>query len=413
MTTLMTEPVEGLPELCASDEQLARAAEALAAGSGPIAIDAERASGYRYRQSAYLVQLRRAGAGTVLIDPTGIKDHAPLADVLAEPEWVLHAASQDLACLAELGLVPSRLFDTELAARLLGLPRVGLGGLLEDQLGVLLEKQHSAADWSSRPLPESWLNYAALDVECLLDLRERIAELLEEQGKTEWAEEEFERVRLAPPPPPRQDPWRRTSGLHSLRKPAQQLIVRELWLTRDELAQQRDVAPGRLLPDSAIVAAAAASPKSVDELVALPVFRGPRQRKMAGRWFGAITRAAEQDPALVRRPKPDPDHLPPPRAWADRRPEAAARLAAAREAMTTLTDETGTPAENLLAPDALKRLCWSPPEDLDEAGVRTRLAELGARNWQLDLCVGPLTAALTEAPTADPTVATDAAPSTD
>lgn len=398
MANFTTEPADGLPPVVATDDDLRVAADAIATGDGPVALDAERASGYRYFPSAYLIQLRRAGAGTMLIDPTTIDDFGPLAEVLSEPEWILHAASQDLPCLAEVGLTPASLFDTELAARLLGLPRVGLGGLLEDQLGVHLQKQHSAADWSKRPLPADWLNYAALDVEYLVELRERLVALLAEQGKLEWAAQEFHHVRNAPAAPPRTDPWRRTTGLHALRKPHQQLIVRELWFERDSLARQRDIAPGRVLPDSAIVAAAAANPRTVAELTALDVFRGPRQRKLAERWFSAIRRGAEADPALARRPKPEPDFMPPPRAWGDRRPDAAARLARARQEVASVAEEVGMPAENVLPPEALKRICWSPPSSRELAEVRARLSELGARPWQVDLCAEPIRDALQAQP---------------
>ena len=174
---------------------LADVAQKLAAGTGPVAVDAERASGFRYSQRAYLVQLRRAGAGTVLIDPIPLSsDLHELDPVLTGPEWVLHAASQDLPCLAEVGLAPTSLFDTELAGRLAGLPRVGLGPLVEQLLGLSLEKGHGAADWSRRPLPDDWLVYAALDVEVLAELRDVLAALLAEQGvfltDSEWVEDE-------------------------------------------------------------------------------------------------------------------------------------------------------------------------------------------------------------------------------
>ena len=149
------------------------AIKVISAGTGPVAIDAERASGYRYSQRAYLIQIFRRGAGTFLFDPPAIGDLSELNAVIGDVEWVFHAASQDLACLREVGLDPSRIFDTELGARLAGLARVGLGTVVEELLGVHLAKEHSAADWSTRPLPQSWLVYAALDVELLVDLRER------------------------------------------------------------------------------------------------------------------------------------------------------------------------------------------------------------------------------------------------
>src|SRR5581483_4364813 len=221
---------------------------------------------------AYLVQLRRDGVGTALIDPIPVPNLGELQDAIGDAEWILHAANQDLPCLAELGLRPVRLFDTELAGRLLGDERVALATMTERHLGVGLEKGHSAADWSTRPLPHDWLVYAALDVELLVDLRTALADELAREGKTAWAEQEFDAVRTTPPNPPRADPWRRTSGIHRLRNRRQLAIVRALWTERDRMARDRDIAPGRLLPDSAIVEAARVNPARPRDLAALPVF---------------------------------------------------------------------------------------------------------------------------------------------
>ncbi len=362
---------------------LAETARRVAAGSGPVAVDAERASGFRYSQRAYLVQLRRAGAGTALIDPIPLgSDLHELASALTGPEWVLHAASQDLACLAEVGLTPTALFDTELAGRLAGLPRVGLGPLVEQLLGLSLEKGHGAADWSRRPLPEEWLVYAALDVEVLVELRDVLAALLAEQGKLGFAREEFEAVRTAGPPVPRAEPWRRTSGIHKLRRPRALAAVRALWEARDRLAAERDIAPGRVLPDTAIVEAAAAAPTSAEALAALPVFRGRAQRRLTGYWYAALAEAARLDADALPRATATGDGPPPVARWADRDPAAAARLAAARAGITALSAQWTIPAENLLQPDVLRRVCWSPPDDGDVAAA---LRAGGAREWQVRL----------------------------
>ncbi|NAZ77765.1 ribonuclease D, partial [Kineococcus sp. T13] len=252
---LLSAPAEGLPPVVADEAALARTVEAFAAGSGPVAVDAERASGYRYGQRAFLVQLRREGAGTALVDPAALPDLSSLGEVLGDVEWVLHAANQDLPCLAELGMRPTRLFDTELGSRIAGLPRVGLGAVVEELLGLRLAKEHSAVDWSTRPLPEPWLTYAALDVEVLVALRDALAERLAADGKLEWALQEFAAVAAAEPPPPPAEPWRRVSGLHAVRSRRQLAVVRELWQARDAEARRRDTSPGRLLPDSSIVAA--------------------------------------------------------------------------------------------------------------------------------------------------------------
>ncbi len=410
MVDLLT-PAEGVPPLVLDAAGLADTARRLAAGVGPVAVDAERASGYRYSARAYLVQLRREGAGSFLVDPIAAGgDLTVLGDALRGVEWVLHAASQDLPCLAEVGMRPDALFDTELAGRLVGYPRVGLGPLTEHLLGVRLQKGHGAADWSRRPLPEDWLVYAALDVELLVELRDAVAADLDAQGKTEWARQEFEAVRLAGPPPPRAEPWRRTSGLHKVRRPQQLAVVRALWESRDALAESRDTAPGRLLPDAALVDAALREPARREELMAMPVFRGRAQRRLADRWWAALDsgRSLPRDrwPATSA-----PGEGPPPaHRWGEKDPAAAARLAAARAGLAALSERTGTPVENLLTPDYVRRLCWAPPDRTDEAGVTAVLTALGARPWQCELTAGLLSTALDARPAepADPVEDADA-----
>jgi ribonuclease D len=392
---LLTQPAEGTPDVVETPEALREASDALAAGQGPIAVDTERASGYRYSQRAYLVQLRREGAGTVLLDPVAVNDRIdPLIDALADTEWVLHAASQDLPCLAELGLRPARLFDTELAGRLAGFERVALGTLVELLLGYHLEKGHGAADWSRRPLPQDWLDYAALDVELLIPLRDALEEELTKQGKLEWALEEFEALRVAPPAPPRAEPWRRTSGIHRVRTPKGLAAVRALWEARDSLARQRDIAPGRVLPDSSIVQAATAAPTSEEALLQLPVFRGRAQRRIVDVWLRALRNAAQLPKSELPDPSPPHDGPPPPNRWGDRDPAAAARLAAVRAALATVAEANRLPVENLLQPDLVRRTCWRPPADLDPETVAEALRGAGAREWQITLTAEPLSAAL-------------------
>jgi ribonuclease D len=378
------------------EPQLAATVEAFASGTGPVAIDAERASGYRYGQKAYLIQLRRAGSGSALIDPVEFDDLSELGAAIEDAEWVLHAANQDLPCLAEVGLRPARIFDTELAARLLDYPRVGLGPLIEQVLGYSLEKGHSAADWSTRPLPADWLRYAALDVELLIELRAILADELEHAGKLEWAEEEFAAIVVASPSEPRSDPWRRTSGLHRVRDRRQLAAVRAMWLERDKLAQARDISPKRLLPDTAIIEAALAKPKSVRELAGLPVFRGRAQRREAKRWYDAVSSARQLSedelPDLTKRY----DGPPPARAWTSRDPAAADRLAAARAAVAEIAEQHALPVENLLAPETLRRVAWEPPDELSEQTVAAALAERGARSWQVRLAAGAVTTAFTQ-----------------
>ncbi|MFF8599765.1 HRDC domain-containing protein [Streptomyces sp. NPDC015232] len=385
----LLEPREGIPPVVATEEALAEVVAAFAAGRGPVAVDAERASGYRYGQRAYLVQLRREGAGTALIDPVGCPDLTGLGEALAGTEWILHAATQDLPCLRDIGMVPSRLFDTELAGRLAGFPRVGLGAMVESVLGYALEKGHSAVDWSTRPLPEPWLRYAALDVELLVDLRDELEKELDRQGKLEWALEEFAAIAAAPPAPPRKDPWRRTSGMHKVRRRRQMAVVRELWTARDRIAQRRDVSPGKVLSDAAIIEAALALPPNAGALSALPGFGQRMGRRQLEQWQAAVDRAKALPESELPQPGQPVAGPPPPRAWADKDPAAAARLAAARTAVSALAEELNLPQENLITPDTVRRVCWEPPAPATLEAVEAALAGHGARAWQIRL-VAPL-----------------------
>lgn len=377
--------------LITDDAGVQRAAALIAAGDGPIGVDAERASGFTYGSEAYLVQVYRRGTTPLLFDPVGISSFGPLAEVLADEEWILHAASQDIPCLDELGLHPDRLFDTELAARLLGYERVGLGAIVEQLLGIHLEKAHSAADWSQRPLPESWLEYAALDVALLPDLRDAVAADLDAQGKAEFARQEFEAVRTKPAKPKSPEPWRKLSGGHALKSPRSLALARELWLARDELARERDVAPGRLIPDSSVVAAAVANPRSKNDLARLATFKGRASRTELDRWWRAVLAGKTTEDLPGTKPR-DPDAIPHHRGWAQRHPEAAERLAAARAAVEAEAERQGIPIENLLTPDHLRRLVWRPPADPSAENIALRLRELGAREWQLGI-VSPIIAA--------------------
>jgi ribonuclease D len=367
----------------------------LAKGEGPLAIDAERASGFRYSQRAYLIQIFRRGAGTFLFDPPAVGDFSELNELISGEEWILHAASQDLTCLREVGLNPTRLFDTELGARLAGLPRVGLGTVVEELLGVHLAKEFSAADWSTRPLPQAWLVYAALDVELLVDLREVMGRLLDDAGKTDIANQEFEAVLAKDFRPVRDQPWRRLSGVHSVKGIRNLAVARQLWQARDDFARETDTAPGRLVPDSALVAAAKVLPSTKRDLVALKEFTGRASRSQIDRWWEAIqVGLASTDVPILR---PTGESIPPPRAWPDKNPEADRRLRAARESVTDIAAELNMPVENLLTPELLRRLSWSPPETIDLESIRDALSQMGARAWQLDATAQAILDAFVEA----------------
>jgi ribonuclease D len=391
---------DGLPPVITTDSGLIEVCRTLDSGTGPFAIDAERASGYRYSSRAYLIQVRREGAGTFLIDPIEITSLHPLHEAMSQDEWILHAATQDLPCLAEVGLRPHRLFDTELAGRLLNYPRVGLATLTETLLGQRMRKEHSAVDWSTRPLPAAWLTYAALDVEALIELRNLLAAQLIEADKWTWAEQEFEAL-LSFEQTVRAEAWRRTTGIHKVRGRRGLGAVRALWEARDEIARERDVTPSRIIPDSAIVVAAQSLPTERSALLGLRGFHGRGAERYSSRWVTALRHAIEMPEDALPTRSPQGSGPPLPRAWADKDPIAAARLVLAREGLTDLAQRHQLPVENLLTPDHVRRALWSPPETREPAALGVELGVQlrahGAREWQIELVTPVLVTAIVTA----------------
>lgn len=402
----LLQPSAGTPEIIETEAGFQQALEQLAQGSGPFAVDAERASGFRYSARAYLIQIKRTDGGLHLIDPIpfgpGHKLFIDLNNLLNTDEVILHASTQDLPCLRELGLNPVKLFDTELAGRIAGLPRVGLGPLLESIMGVLLAKEHSAADWSARPLPKEWLTYAALDVDLLVELRNHMYRILEDAKKLPWALEEFASILKAPPAPPRVDPWRRTSGMHKIKRRDQLAVIKSLWMARDEIASKQDIAAGKLLNDSAIVELAIAVPTTKKEFEKCLRPLGLRARWIENLqlWLDSIASAValpeDQWPSM----RTNADTLPPIKLWRDKFPEKFAPLSHARAAIELIAEDNQIPVENLITPEHVRRVCWKPPvgatSTLSVSLVESALSELGARQWQIDLVAPSLAAALLE-----------------
>ena len=376
--------------LIADESALQEAVAVLKASSGPIAIDAERASGFKYSQRAYLIQLRAEKSEIFLIDPIANPEMATsktfqeFAEVLKDREWILHAATQDLPCLNELGLHPGSIFDTELAGRLAGAPRVGLGSLTESLLQFRLAKEHSAADWSTRPLPESWLNYAALDVDVLHELATAVKELLNQQGKLDWAHQEFASLMSFKPKPQRIDKWRGITGLHKVQDRLSHEIARQLWMARESLAQKMDVAPGRLIPDSSILVAATQKPKSRPELAAMKSFSGRASRSYLDLWWDAVQSALKATDLPSLKPEKT-DAIPNHRNWITKFPEADRRLKHAKASLLELSEEKLVPLENLLSPEILRQVSFTPPVSLSKDTLGEKMRELGARKWQVEL----------------------------
>jgi len=405
MVTPLIAPRHGVPEVISNESDFEKLIAQLLNGSGPLAIDAERASGYRYSQRAYLIQIYRENGGLHLIDPIPLKNSKlwqKFNDQFSSYEWVIHASTQDLPCLIDVGLKPELLFDTELGARIAGCDRVGLGPLAESLLELQLAKEHSAVDWSTRPLRPEWITYAALDVDILLDIRNAVEQLLTEQNKLKWAKQDFASILkgyqnyiftdAAKP-----DRWRRTSGMHKVRDRLTMAIVRDLWLSRDELAREIDLAPGRVLSDDAIIELATKRP---DNLEAVAKLIGRRTRLEAppfNRWLSVLTLALktplESQPEL----RVASQSLPPIKIWKDRNPLGYARLTHSRAALIELSTQIQVPTENLVTPELVRKICWQqPPASSSEYEnfVIEQLTSMGARPWQIELVTPAISASL-------------------
>ena len=407
MITPLLTPRNGVPKVVSDESQFEKLIADLLNGNGPLAIDAERSSGYRYSQRAYLIQIYRVNGGLHLIDPIPLKDSKlwqKFNKEFSSYEWVIHASTQDLPCLIEVGLKPKLLFDTELGARIAGCERVGLGPLAESLLELQLAKEHSAVDWSIRPLRPEWITYAALDVDILLDIRNAVEKLLIEQNKLKWAEQDFasilknyESYEFSDMPKP--DRWRRTSGMHKVRDRLTMSIVRDLWISRDELAREIDLAPGRVLGDDAIVEIATKRP---DNLEAVAKVIGRRTRLEAppfNRWLNVLNLALktpiEEQPEL----RVASQSLPPIKIWKDRNPLGYARLTHARAALIELSAQIQIPTENLVTPEFVRKICWQDPPASNsdyENFVTEQLNKMGARPWQIELVTPSISSCLSQ-----------------
>ena len=407
---ILSAPTGGTPAVIESKAEFSSAIEKLALGIGPIAIDAERASGFRYSARAYLIQLFRREGGLHLIDPialAGAEEIERLNLLLANTESVIHASSQDLECLREFGVVPKILFDTELGARIAGCERVGLASLCENLLGVQIAKEHSAVDWSIRPLRPEWLDYAALDVEVLLDIRDKVEALLQEGGKLDWAKEEFSSALTFTANKVRRDPWRRTSGMHQIKSRFELAIIRELWNARDELAKSIDLAPGRLLSDAVLIDLAKHKPESYEAFLALPIMkekiRNEIQRSHLPRWWQILRGVYEMDQSLWPDMRARGESIPPPRVWRDKFPIAHIHLQHARALLSVKAQEVNMPLENLISPEIVRKVLFNEGKEKITSyspdsvkSVSESLHSFGARNWQINLTADALARARSE-----------------
>jgi len=407
MVTPLIAPRHGVPEVISNESDFEKLIAQLLNGSGPLAIDAERASGYRYSQRAYLIQIYRENGGLHLIDPIPLKESKlweKFNKEFSAYEWVIHASTQDLPCLIDVGLKPEILFDTELGARIAGCERVGLGPLAESLLELQLAKEHSAVDWSIRPLRPEWITYAALDVDILLDIRNAVENLLTEQNKLKWAKQDFASIlknyqNYVFTDEAKPERWRRTSGMHKVRDRLTMAIVRDFWFSRDELAREIDLAPGRVLGDEAIIELATKRPDNLETIAKVIGRRTRLEAPPFNRWLNVLNHALktplDQQPEL----RVASQSLPPIKIWKDRNPLGYARLTHARAALIELSTQIQIPTENLVTPELVRKICWQDPPALSseyEDFVIEQLNKTGARPWQIELVTPPISAALSQ-----------------
>ena len=343
-----------------------------------VGVDAERASGFRYSMRAYLIQFATEDR-IFLIDPTQFtqSDMKRLSEVVSSKLWLLHSATQDLPCLAELGIVPTKLFDTELAARLIGVEKFGLSSIALELLGLEMAKEHSAADWSMRPLSGEMLIYAALDVDVMHELYTKLMDKLSDLSRMSWAEQEFQRLLSFKPKPQPTDAWRNLPGISKIKETRQLQIAAALYQARDRFASEKDIAPGRLIPDRSIMAAVNQLPLTKKELAGNKEFQGRASRSMLSEWWDAIESSTN---LLVNEPEHDENHIPNHRSWERRFPEAHARLQLIRPLVAQKATELAVAIEILISPDSLRRVCFQP-----QPNVQNQLRELGVREWQIEL----------------------------
>jgi len=363
-----------------NEEQTAELAASLN-GTGLLAADTEAAGYHRYHDRICLLQLSTREQ-TTLLDTLAVRDIAPLKPYFADPaiEIIFHDADYDLRLLSrDYGVEVRGLFDTKIAAQLLGEPAFGLGNLLEKFLAIKVEKKYQRADWAQRPLPPELLEYAAEDTRYLPALRDALKRALEEKGRLHWAEEEFrieEQVHWAPSDTP-SDPFLRLKGTRELR-PRQLAALRELYNWREAVAAERDRASFRIMANEALLGIAREMPATTAELAAVRELAPPFVERFGPELLAAVKRAqALPESALPVRPR-GPGRPPPDPAF----DALMERLKAARD---KAADELGLDRGFLMPRSQLEELARGRPRSLDALRGMP-----GIRRWQAEAAGEPL-----------------------
>jgi ribonuclease D len=279
-----------------------------------LAVDTEAASFHRYLDRVYLVQISSRGE-TAVVDPLATAGLGPVGELLADPaiEIVFHDADYDLRLLnREYGFTAQNLFDTRIAAQLLNEPGIGLAALLEQYVGVRLDKRFQRADWSARPLSPEMLAYAAADTHYLLQLRDILRDRLAERGRLGWAQEEFallEDIR-ASSSEQAEPGWLRLKGAKALRG-RELAILRELWEWREDAARRADRATFRILNNEPMLTMARNPPADLAALKGIPGVSSDQAERRGRELLAAVKRGLElpesELPRLTRPARRAPD----------------------------------------------------------------------------------------------------------
>jgi len=267
-----------------------------------LAVDTESNSLHAFREQLCLIQFSTPRTD-YLVDPIALEDLAPLHPVFANPriEMVFHAAEYDLTCLKrDFGITIAKLFDTMQAARILGYERVGLDSILEEILGIKLDKKYQKADWGERPLSREMLNYARLDTHHLLDLRDCLQTELQNRGRWELAQEEFVRLAHGNGNEKAEIPsWQRVKGAQKF-SDRQLTILQELCVWREKQAKHMNRPAFKVIDNKRLIAIAQTLPETQDDLSALGLTT--RQKHIYGNEILIAVGLGKRTP-LVSRPR--------------------------------------------------------------------------------------------------------------
>jgi ribonuclease D len=338
-----------------------------------LAIDIEADSLYHYFEKVCLIQIS-TDSDTFILDPLAIPHVAELASIMANPsvEKVFHAAGYDVFCLRRgYGFAFANIFDTHIAAQLLGYEFLGLGVLMEQLLGVYHSKHRQRDDWSHRPLAREQLEYAAMDTHHLLRLRDELEKQLREKGRLEWALEEFETAAVTERPEKEFDTegYRRIKGSRDL--PLQdQGILRALYLVRDKIARKLDVPPFKVLNNSVLIDLVRRPPASAGEMFNRPGISYRVARRFTADILKTINEARHQDPTPLETPARGN--------WKTPSRAVKFRLEALKRWRQEKARELNLHVGVVFPANVLENLAVAPPADLGELGSLA-----GMRRWRV------------------------------